>query len=157
MQALGKLDNNDWEKIEEVRFFGGGPLEPRIKEFAYALAREKRPFTMGGYLDKGQAVELLQWCDYVLIPSRIESIPIIFSDAMQMSKPVLASPVGDLPRLVADYQCGFLASEVSTESFVEIIRSALVTPRNAFQAGIARARSDFDLPNIVRHFLEQTD
>lgn len=81
LESLGLLSDWDWEKIEEVRVCGGGPLERTVRSAVDTLERAGRPVSVGGYLDKKEAAELLAWADYLLLPSRIESIPVIFSDA----------------------------------------------------------------------------
>ncbi len=111
VEALKLLDESDWQKIEEVRIAGGGALETLVKSGCATLRAAGRPVTVRGYLDKAQAAELLLWADYLVLPSRIESIPVIFSDDMQAGCPVIATPVGDLPRLLHEYDVGILTTE----------------------------------------------
>jgi glycosyltransferase involved in cell wall biosynthesis len=99
---------------------------------------------VGGYLDQDDARNLLAWADYVLIPSRIESIPVVFSDALQMNCPVIAMPVGDLPTLLDKNQCGVCARSVDPLSFANAIRKAIRMPPRFFESGIAAARSTFE-------------
>ena len=155
MQALEALDDDDWGRIGEVRIFGGGPLAGQIEDVAEALSSSGRPVTVGGYLDKSEAAELIAWADYVLLPSRIESIPVIFSDAIQLGTPVIATPVGDLPRLHDRYKFGVLAGAASERAFADAIRQALRQAATGFDAGIERARLDFDLATIVGQFLDE--
>jgi glycosyltransferase involved in cell wall biosynthesis len=49
-----------------------------------------------------ELVGRLQWCDYLIIPSRIESIPVILSDAIQLGTPIIATEVGDIPAICMD-------------------------------------------------------
>jgi glycosyltransferase involved in cell wall biosynthesis len=153
MQALQLLDDVDWEKIEEVRFFGGGPLEGQIQASAEALSAAGRPVTVGGYLDKSEAADLIAWGDYLLLPSRIESIPVIFSDAMQVGTPLVATPVGDLPRLFERYGAGVLATDATPAAFAEAIREALAHDVAHFDARLQSAGQEFDLTTIVAQFL----
>lgn len=155
MQALEALDGDDWGRIEEVRIFGGGPLAARIHAMAESLANAARPVSVGGYLDKSEAAELIAWADYVLLPSRIESIPVIFSDAMQLGTPVVAAPVGDLPRLHDRYNFGVMAGAASKTAYADAIRQALRQDATGFGAGIERARLDFDLATIAAQFLDK--
>jgi glycosyltransferase involved in cell wall biosynthesis len=155
MQALEALTDDDWGKIGEVRIFGGGPLAGHIADVAESLSSSGRPVTVGGYLDKSEAAKLIAWADYVLLPSRIESIPVIFSDAMQLGTPVIATPVGDLPRLHDRYKFGVLAGAASEKAFADAIRQALRQSATGFDAGVERARLDFDLPTIVGQFLDE--
>jgi len=155
MHALEMLDDDDWNKIAEVRIFGGGPLAGQVRAAADALAAAARPVTVGDYLDKNEAAELIAWADYVLLPSRIESIPVILSDAMQLGTPLVATPVGDLPRLHERYEFGILASAASETSFAAAIRQAIHRDATGFGGGIERARLDIDLETIAAQFLNE--
>jgi glycosyltransferase involved in cell wall biosynthesis len=108
MGALGMLAPGDWECIEEVRIFGGGPL-------------------------------LIGWADFLMLPSRIESIPVIFSDAAQLGTALIATPVGDLPALKDRYEFGVLAAGISEVDYCHAIKSALADKPGRFKAGLDEA------------------
>ncbi|PIX76023.1 MAG: hypothetical protein CO164_09530 [Rhodocyclales bacterium CG_4_9_14_3_um_filter_68_10] len=154
LDALLRLEGPDWARVEEVRVFGGGPLHERVGEGIRALAARGRRVTAGGYLDRDGARALLAWADYLVIPSRIESIPVIFSDAMQAGCPVIATPVGDLPRLVAELRCGILAAEPGAEALAVAIREALAQPPERFGARLAQAARLFDVRTVANSFLD---
>lgn len=157
VESLKHLTTDDWQHIEKIKICGGGPLEKLIDACITALQAENRAVELSGYLDKKAAVELLLWADYVLLPSRIESIPVIFSDAMKCRSPIVSMPVGDLPRLVTDYQVGVLAENVSAIAFAQAIRQALQQAPSDFESGLSRAATDFDLETIVTEFISTTD
>jgi len=155
MRSLEALDDDDWSRIGEVRVFGGGPLAGQVRATADALVAAGRRVTVGDYLNKHEAAELIAWADYVLLPSRIESIPVIFSDAMQLGTPVIATPVGDLPRLHERYEFGVLARAASDVSFAAAIRQAIRQDAAQFGGDVERARLDFDLETIAAQFLSE--
>ncbi len=155
MDSLALLQESDWRRIQEVRICGGGPMETQVKKGAATLKNQGRPVVVQGYLTKGEAVELLLWADYVLIPSRIESIPVIFSDAMKCMCPVVCMPVGDLPYLVRKYQVGVLAKEKTDHFFVIALRQILEKSPQIFQTGLSQCADSFDLGNIVQVLLAQ--
>lgn len=150
LQTLGSLDDEDWRYIEAIRIHGGGPLETQVQAQTASLIQAGRTLTVGGYLDRDGARDLLSWTDYVVIPSRIESIPVIFSDAMQMRCPVIATPVGDLPQLITEHRCGILAGTVSAASFAQALRQALNAAPTDFAAGLDTAASAFDIAATAR-------
>ncbi|HED12096.1 MAG TPA: glycosyltransferase [Gammaproteobacteria bacterium] len=156
LNALGLLSENDWQNISEVRIFGGGPLEDLVMEQTDNLKRLGGKITVGGYLDKAGASALIGWADYLVLPSRIESIPVIFSDAAKIGTPLIATPIGDLPRLFEDYRFGVLASEASSAALADAIKSALVKKPADFSDGLQRAREDFSIPEIVDRFLSES-
>ncbi len=152
--ALGALTDEDWGKIAEVRICGGGPLEGEVQELCTGLREAGRPVTAGGYLDKEGAAELLSWADYLLIPSRIESIPVVFSDALQARCPVIAMPVGDLPRLLEEWPIGVLAEEVTPAAYARAIRAALRKAPLSYAGDLEKAVLTFDVEKAAESFLQ---
>jgi glycosyltransferase involved in cell wall biosynthesis len=155
LRALGLLGDTDWGRIEQVEIQGGGPLEPVVRESVEALRRAGRPVLLGAFLPKDQAEAAIARADWLLIPSRIESVPVVFSDAMKLGRPVVAMPVGDLPRLVDELRCGVVAQAVSAEDYARALASALAAPTARFLPGAAAAR--FDLRAIARTLLHEGD
>lgn len=151
VQALELLGDEDWQRIEAIRIHGGGPLETQVYGQTASLIQAGRPLTVGGYLDREGARDLLNWTDYVVIPSRIESIPVIFSDAMQMQCPVIAMPVGDLPQLIMEHRCGVLAATVNTADLGQALRQALNASPADFIAGLGTAARAFDVVATARN------
>lgn len=154
MHALAALTPDDWAKIEEVRVFGGGPLETQVRNAASQLAEKGRPVHIGGYLNKEDAAALIGWADYLMLPSRIESIPVVFSDAAQVGTPLIATPVGDLPALHTRYTFGVMAANVDVDDYCAAIRKALADEPGRFTEGLKAAAQEFDLKKITRRFLD---
>ncbi|MBW1726427.1 MAG: glycosyltransferase [Deltaproteobacteria bacterium] len=154
LDSLFLLTDEDWRSIESVRICGGGPLLKSIKS-AYAILKENgRPISLGGYLNREEAAELLTWADYLLLPSRIESIPVVFSDAVQARCPIISTPVGDMPRLLRDYQVGLLADAITPNAFAKAIRRALGQAPASFSSNLKIAATKFDVKTIASNFLE---
>lgn len=153
LESLSQLTDEDWRQITAVRIAGGGPLADQVRAAADELQRNGRDVDVGDYLDKGAATELIAWADYLMLPSRIESIPVIFSDAMQIGTPIIATPVGDLPRLYKNYNFGHMADAVSAHAFSLSIRHALNDSAAKFGPELTRASADFNLEKIVDDFL----
>jgi len=155
LDALAMLGDDDWSRIEGVEIQGGGPLDPLVRERAATLRATGRPVELGGFLSKREAEAAIARADWVLIPSRIESIPVIFSDAMKLGRPVVAMPVGDLPALLAQDGCGELAAGGSAPALCAAMRSALAGSPHTFANGVAAQAARFDLGVIVRDFLDR--
>lgn len=155
LDALSRLTEPEWAMIEAVRFCGGGPLETELRTRIQALIANGRPVELGGFLDHAAAYSLFEWADYVVIPSRIESIPVVFSDAMQAHRPVIAAPVGDIPELIQTYACGVLATEASAAGIADAIRRALMTPPGQFMRGLGAAADAFSVRGAADEFLNK--
>lgn len=156
IEALKRLRDEDWQRIETVEICGGGPLEPLVKQGVADLLAAGRPVELRGYLDKAAAEEAILRADYLLIPSRIESIPVVFSDAMKLGCPIVATPVGDLDSLVTHYQCGEVATEVSRDAFAECLRRSLTADRRCLAPGIFEAADRFSLDTLATRIWSST-
>jgi glycosyltransferase involved in cell wall biosynthesis len=154
LEALNLLTDADWEKIEQVRYCGGGPLEGVVNAGITQLQAQGRPIVLEGFLDKTQATALFDWADYLLLPSRIESIPVIFSDAMQCGLPLISTPVGDLPRLLNNYQSGVLATDTTSLAFAQAIQKTLTLSAAHLQASTKHAAQDFRLEQTTQQWLK---
>lgn len=155
LDALELVDADAWSKIESVRIFGGGPLSERVHEQAARLVAAGRPVEVGGYLEREGAIRLLEESDFLLLPSRIESIPVVFSDAMQMHCPIVATPVGDLPRLLEENAVGERASAVSATAFADAICKILGNPPRDYESGLTRAADAFRVEPTAAQLIEQ--
>jgi len=153
MHALALLDDATWDAIDAVWIAGGGPLDAEVREHARTLQRRGHPVSVGGFLDAREAAELIGWADYLLLPSRIESIPVIFSDAVQVGTPLVATPVGDLPSLHERYGIGVLADAVTPEAYAHAIGTALRRDAASDARSLVSARVDFDLERTARKCL----
>jgi len=148
--ALHLLDADDWENIESIKFFGGGPLRQSISSSITSLKNAGRPCFLGGYITKAIAEKEIRQADYLLIPSRIESIPIIFSDAMKLGCPVIATPAGDLGQLVEDFKVGILVKDINASAIRDAISESLKISASSFADGIKLASEEFDLDKISK-------
>jgi glycosyltransferase involved in cell wall biosynthesis len=149
LDALARLDARDWQRIAEVRIHGGGVLEREVRSRVDVLRAAGRPVVLGGYLATAAARELLLHTDYLMIPSRIESIPVVYSDAMALRCPVIVSPVGDLPALVERHGVGVVASAVDASAFAAAIRAALDQAPAPMRERFGLAAAEFSLPRRV--------
>ncbi len=157
LEALTCLNRRAWEKVDLIRIHGGGPLEALVHQKVDELASSGRPVEYGGYLDLQGAQALFAWADFVLIPSRIESIPVVFSDAMQAECPVIVTPVGDLPRLVTGLHCGEVAERVHAIEFSKAIKKAICATPGKYCDGVRVAAEQFRVDSSAGLFLKVVD
>jgi glycosyltransferase involved in cell wall biosynthesis len=152
LDALALLGDSDWSCITEVAIYGGGPLRTLVHEKAKPLLDAGRPLVIGGFIPKAEAECAIVRADWLLIPSRIESIPVVFSDAMKLSRPVIATPVGDLPQLVGG-GCGIVCAAVDPPAIASAIRIACRdTAERA--ASLAACAERFSLRSVARQILQ---
>lgn len=124
LDALELLDDADWQRISAVDILGGGPMEPLVRAKVRTLSAAGRPVQAGGFVSKPEAERAIVRADRVIIPSRIESIPVVFSDAVKLGRPVVATPVGDLLRLVSE-GCGLVCDSTSPQAIAATLQRAI--------------------------------
>ncbi len=152
LEALHLLSDDDWSLIERVTIAGGGQLESIVQTEVEALRVRKRPIELHGYLERGAAQQAFLDADYLLIPSRIESIPLVFSDGVKMQCAIIACPVGDLARLVEGvHPCGIIARSATAQDLSDAIARAVHTPVSDFESGIDKVRKAFDPATVAKH------
>ena len=88
------------------------------------LQGRSRHVQMGGFLSKAEATNAILNEDWLLITSRIESNPVIFSDAMKLCCSLIAMPVGDLPGLLQDQNMDIIAERVNAQAYADAISTA---------------------------------
>lgn len=155
LEALTLLGNDDWACIERVVVCGGGPLEDLVREKMSAFASSGRPVELRGFLAREAAEQALLDADWLLIPSRIESIPVVFSDALKMRCAIVAMPVGDLAGLINASHVGVVAGEVSATAFAGALSEALRGSPAALGDDLDKAAMQFDLPSIAGEILKR--
>jgi len=148
LDSLQLLDAEDWRRIGRIDLHGGGPLERLVRQRVGALAKAGRPVAAHGFLSHENAQTLLANTDYLLIPSRIESIPLVFSDAMKLGCAVVSTPVGDLPQLIADHGVGVLSDGVEPAYYADAIRHALERSPREFATHSSSLGNRFSIRNI---------
>ncbi|MBB6522707.1 glycosyltransferase [Pseudoteredinibacter isoporae] len=154
MAALEGLDDADWKRVSEVRIAGGGPMEQEVFQSVNKLKKIGRPVSVCGYLNKSEAVAFLLWADWFMLPSRIESVPVVFSDCMQLDLPIVAMPVGDIPRLMEAYEVGICSQRVDAPAFAEalkrILKGVSVTP-----GSFRKCAEEFSVSRSVETLLDR--
>jgi len=106
IEAISLLDKNELKKTK-FHIFGGGPLEQKIKELV-------KDFDLGNntiinsWVKEDEVFSYISKSDFVIIPSRIESIPVILSNAIDSNKPILLTDVGDMGSIAKKFNVGIV-------------------------------------------------
>ncbi len=151
LDALSLLEPSDWSLIASCDIYGGGPMEALVRQRARSLAQAGHPVRVGGYLNRAEAEVAILAADWLVIPSRIESIPVVYSDAIKLGCPVITTPVGDLAELVGGHlPTGVVAKEVSPLALRDALRKALHCAPADFSTAMSQAKQRFSLTAIAQ-------
>ena len=89
-----------------------------------------------------------------MIPSRIESVPLVLGDAIQSGTAVVVTDCGDMGRVVEQHGLGVLVPPEDASAMAEGIASALGATYPD-PDGLERARSQFSVKEIVATLVER--
>ncbi len=133
-------------------FFGGGMLEADLRQ---AIEKERLAdlVKLNGYIDENESAAYLRVCDALIIPSRMESIPVVFSDALQVHCPLIVSDVGDMGDLMRRYEAGQVVQPESPEDLKQAILTDIAVGPEKYKPGLKQLGKLFDLERSVSIFL----
>jgi glycosyltransferase involved in cell wall biosynthesis len=134
-----------------LHMFGAGSLESALRQRIHGY---EEYITLRGYADPATVVSYMQACDWLVIPSRIESIPLIFADALQMRLPVVTTSVGDLGELVREYRVGIAVPPEDPSALAEAMQWATHSARAEYSTALERASRFFDLAHSAHRCAE---
>jgi glycosyltransferase involved in cell wall biosynthesis len=152
LEAIRLLDHKALSGIQ-FHFFGTGFMESDLKRrvLEYHLEND---VTIQGPVDEYRMVALLKKCHALIIPSRIESIPVVLSDALQVDCNMIVSNVGDMGSLVRSFHAGVVVDELSPEAFKEAILRQSEKKEDEFKEGRQKLYALFNLEKSVDTFLK---
>ncbi len=107
---------------------GGGSLEVWARDFVRRRGLE-RWVTLEGNIDDESLAQLYTSCDSVVIPSRSESIPLVFSEALNFDKDLIVSDVGDMGFLAREYEVGWVVPPGDPIALKEAMKRSVESKR----------------------------
>lgn len=150
IDAISMLDNNEKKNVL-FHIFGGGPLENDIKTKIKNLGLQDIVF-INSYLDGRKVFSFMSKADLIIIPSRIESIPVILSDAMQSNKPVFVTDVGDMGNLVKKFNVGLVVAP-TPQGIASGIKKVIQLGKENLEPFVQNSNSLSELLNLKRSVL----
>ncbi|MFO7589632.1 MAG: glycosyltransferase [Acidimicrobiia bacterium] len=137
---------------DHVVFVGDGPLMPDVRARIEADPWLRRACMLLGARENVPAA--LAGIDYLVLPSAMEGLPNAVLEAMAMAKPIVATRVSDVPRIVDGV--GFLAPPEDVTGFAKALAqmAALSAAERSALGARARARIEeaYDLCTISNRF-----
>lgn len=143
-----------WAQFRSVRpdvllhLVGGGTLATPLRSLAERLGVSET-VVWHGVAHAAQIAGFLAQADVVAIPSRSESIPVVFSEALQMGAPLAVTDVGDMGTLVRLHGVGLVVPPEDPRALARALGGVLAAGRSAYQERIAAARALFDLDAVA--------
>ena len=131
---------------------GGGPLEDAHQAEAEELGISDHVRFLGRRSD---VPDILAAMDVYVLPSESEGLPIGLLEAMAAARPIVATAVGAVPRVLGDGEYGRLVQPCSPDALAEAINGLLADPE-ARQRMAERARervvAEFSISRTVDEY-----
>ncbi|MDA2916244.1 glycosyltransferase family 4 protein [Nitrospinae bacterium AH_259_B05_G02_I21] len=112
------------EKNIHLIIAGDGPQKIRLHAITLALGLKDR-VTFLGEVGRERVKELLAGCEFLVLPSWNEGIPVVALEAMASRKAVVSTHVGGVPEIVSHSETGLLVPPGDPNSLAEAMLSLL--------------------------------
>lgn len=114
------------ERRDDVTFMivGDGTQRAKMEALSRSLGIQEETY-FSGWAEPEAVADLLRASDVYFLPSVAEGLPIAVLESLACGTPVVATPVGDLSRIIQDGANGFLVSAPSAEGFSKVLEQAL--------------------------------
>lgn len=112
---------------------------------------------LAGVLPTEQARAALAEADVYLFPSATEGFPMSVTEAMAAGLPVIASPVGAIPEMIAVPDGGELVPHHDVDGYVDALTRLRDNPEVAEEMGkynLAKATRAYDYPVVIRQLCD---
>lgn len=141
----------------QVHFMGGGSLLDHLKGEAEKEGIMQYISFWGNVNDPEQIAAVLRASDWLVIPSRSDSIPLVFSEAMKIGVPVIAPEHTDLKYLVEKYKVGFTFKTADIDKLADIMKKLSKSSkiRNAFAENTKKAAELFSLEKSAKMLINR--
>lgn len=149
LQAFARL------KMEiDLRIGGDGEMLGSYQKLAEELGISEKVSWLGE-LNQDSVRDEMQKCDAFVLPSRHESLGVVFAEAMACGKPVIGTICGG-PEEIIEEQTGLLIEKEKIDKLVSAMR-IVATRQTVFDPKLIRSRFEkrFSFPVVAKKIYEQ--
>jgi glycosyltransferase involved in cell wall biosynthesis len=133
---------------------GSGSMEAWAKDFVKQKGLGERTEWMSNLSEK-RLTSVYELSDCVVIPSRSESIPLVFSEALEFNKELIVTDVGDMGMLGRQYGVAWVIPPEDPVALAEIMRKRVESLDKGGGDKVKRMELKrlFNIENSVERFL----
>jgi glycosyltransferase involved in cell wall biosynthesis len=85
----------------------------------------------------------------------MESIPVIFSDALQMGRPLIVSDVGDMGRLLREHPAGLVVPPEDPSALCAAMLQMAAQDRDRYTPRIQELAAQFDVARVAAAWIRR--
>lgn len=131
---------------------GTGSLENALRAQATALHLDDA-VSFVGFLSDGPLASYLRAVDAVVIPSRAEALPVIFTEAARFGTPAVTTDVGDLGALARQHRTAIVVAPEDASALAQGLQDIACGDRQRFQGGMHELLERFDIGRAAEKLL----
>lgn len=135
-----------------LHILGWGDYEREIQKFINQFEL-KEDAKIVGRVPTGLVSAYLKECDCLVIPSQSDSIPLVFSEALQMGTPLIATDVGDMGYLVRRFNLGKVVPCGDVQKLAEAM-TEFVKVRRDYSENIPEVLKILNIEKAVDDYLK---
>lgn len=139
-----------------IYYIGDGSLMKSLKDKISKYKLGDKITLLGNIGDRKILFEYLNTADVLVIPSRSESLPLVFAEAMRSGLPVIGSDVGDLPYFIKNNNVGLTFHNGNIQELAKLLKYATTKKssfRKSYISGIRKLAKKYSSDSIVDSFL----
>lgn len=106
-------------------FIGSGSLLNELKVRSTKHNLDKKITFLGNINSKDIIYSYLRKCDYLVVPSRSDSIPLVLSEGAKAGIPFIVSDVGDMSYFIKKYNIGYTFLNGSIDRLSELLEMVI--------------------------------
>jgi len=142
--------------IKGLKFLiiGDGPLRKQLEEKSEKLGIREHVIFMGRRKD---IPELLMAMDIFVLPSIKEGLPVALLEAMAAKRPVIATKVGAIPKVIKNRDIGILVKPKDINELRDAVMNLINDPKRMellAREGLNRVRMDFSADEMCKNYLK---
>jgi glycosyltransferase involved in cell wall biosynthesis len=133
---------------------GDGPERARVLSLIDKMGLKER-FHAPGFVE--DLAPLLEATDIVVVPSRLDGMPLIVLESQAAGKPVVASAVGSIPEMLADGEAGYICPTGDLDAFCCRIQQLADDPqlrRRMGTTGMTAVRQRYSAESMIQAYLD---
>ncbi len=135
-----------------LHILGWGGFENRMKKLVEELKLEGA-IRVVGKVSTNLLTNYIKQADCVTIPSKSDSIPLVFSEALQMGTPLIVTDVGDMGCLVKRFGLGKVVPPGDKQKLAQVMIE-FACEKKDYSKNIPEALKLFDIKKAVDDYLK---
>lgn len=108
-----------------------------------------------GWASQNKVSDYMFSSDYLIIPSRSESFPLVLLEAARNSLKIIATDVGDCKKVINKYNIGVVVKKENSKALARVMSNVITDGLDISKESFRKLTKDISLENAVKQFEER--